>query len=185
MKKNYWLVLALVFILPVMMLTVSCAKKAVEAEPATEEMQEEQPMEEPAEEPADTSMSEDEMVSDEEARSMEAARQMFESESIYFEFDSSALLPAAQQVLSQKADYMFANGDATVTIEGHCDERGTNAYNMALGQRRADAAKDFMVNLGIDATRLTTISYGEEQPVDYGHNEEAWAKNRRDHFVLN
>jgi peptidoglycan-associated lipoprotein len=75
--------------------------------------------------------------------------------------------------------------DATVTIEGHCDERGTNAYNMALGQRRADAAKDFLVNLGVDATRLTTISYGEEQPVDYGHNEEAWAKNRRDHFVLN
>jgi peptidoglycan-associated lipoprotein len=92
MKKNYWLVLALVFILPVMMLTVSCAKKAVEAEPATEEMQEEQPMEEPAEEPADTSMSEDEMASDQEARSMEAARQMFESENIYFEFDSSALL---------------------------------------------------------------------------------------------
>ena len=72
----------------------------------------------------------------------------------------------------------------TVTIEGHCDERGTNEYNLALGDRRAESAKRFLTDLGISATRLTTVSYGEERPVDPRHNEEAWAKNRRAHFVI-
>ena len=71
-----------------------------------------------------------------------------------------------------------------ILIEGHCDERGTAAYNLALGERRADTAKEFLVNLGIPADRVTTISYGEEKPVDPGQNEEAWAKNRRAHFEL-
>jgi peptidoglycan-associated lipoprotein len=69
-------------------------------------------------------------------------------------------------------------------VEGHCDERGTEAYNMALGERRAEAAKDYIVNLGIAPNRIGTISYGEERPVDPRHNEEAWAKNRRAHFVI-
>jgi peptidoglycan-associated lipoprotein len=72
-----------------------------------------------------------------------------------------------------------------VTIEGHCDERGTNEYNLALGDRRAESAKSFLIDLGIDSSRLTTISYGEERPVDPRNMEEAWAKNRRDHFVVN
>ena len=76
------------------------------------------------------------------------------------------------------------NPDAAVTIEGHCDERGTNEYNIALGERRANSARDFLVNLGTDLTRLTTISLGEEKPMDPGHNEDAWSKNRRAHFVL-
>ena len=76
-------------------------------------------------------------------------------------------------------------GDATATIEGHCDERGTNEYNLDLGDRRAESAKAFLTDLGIDPARLTTISYGEERPVDPRHMEEAWAKNRRDHFVVN
>ena len=74
--------------------------------------------------------------------------------------------------------------DVTVTIQGHCDERGTNEYNLALGDRRADSTKTFLVDLGISASRLTTVSYGEERPVDPRHNEEAWAKNRRAHFVI-
>ena len=182
MRKNYWLVLAMVLILPAMLFTVSCAKKAVGTEPAVTETPE--PVETPAVTQPSTGMSAEELAAQQAARARQNARQMFENENIYFEFDSATLLPAAQQVLSMKADYLFANPRDRATIEGHCDERGTNAYNMALGQRRADSAKEFLVNLGIDAVRLNTISYGEERPLDYGHNEEAWAKNRRAQFVL-
>ena len=71
-----------------------------------------------------------------------------------------------------------------LVIEGHCDERGTNEYNMALGDRRARSARDFLVNLGVDASRISTVSYGEEKPADPGKTEEAWAKNRRAQFVF-
>jgi peptidoglycan-associated lipoprotein len=74
--------------------------------------------------------------------------------------------------------------DIKVKIEGNCDERGTTEYNLALGDRRAKAAMDYLTAQGVDAARLTTISYGKEKPVDAGHNEEAWAKNRRDEFIL-
>ena len=78
----------------------------------------------------------------------------------------------------------MANTNVSVIIEGHCDERGTNEYNMALGDRRASSAKSFLVDLGVESRRLTTISYGEEKPIDPAHNEAAWAKNRRAHFVI-
>jgi peptidoglycan-associated lipoprotein len=110
---------------------------------------------------------------------------MVMQEDIYFEFDKSTLTPAAQDNLLQKAEWLRENPDATVTIEGHCDDRGTNEYNLALGDRRAESAKAFLVDLGIDASRLASISYGEERPVDPRNNEEAWAKNRRDHFIAN
>ena len=76
------------------------------------------------------------------------------------------------------------NPDANIVIEGHCDDRGTNAYNLALGERRAESVKAFLADLGIESARMTTISYGEEKPLDLGQNEEAWAKNRRAEFVL-
>jgi peptidoglycan-associated lipoprotein len=186
MRKNYWIVLALVLVLPAMLFTTSCAKKEVMAEPEVA----------PAEQPADTSqaaeadaaekarMEAERLKAEEAQQAMAAAQQAFTSEDIYFDFDSSALLPTAQETLSKKADYMLHNPDQSVTIEGNCDERGTAAYNMALGERRADAAKAFLVNLGVNADKITTISYGEEKPVDPGHNEEAWAKNRRDHFAV-
>jgi len=110
---------------------------------------------------------------------------MVMQEDIYFDFDKSTLTPTAQDNLLQKAEWLRENPDATVTIEGNCDDRGTNEYNLALGDRRAESAKAFLVDLGIDPSRLTTISYGEERPVDPRQNEEAWAKNRRDHFVVN
>jgi peptidoglycan-associated lipoprotein len=90
-----------------------------------------------------------------------------------------------QENLLMKAQWMRENPDATVTIEGHADERGTNEYNLALGDRRADSAKGFLVNLGISGSRLTTISYGEERPVCTQGSEECWAKNRRGNFVIN
>jgi len=187
MRKNCWIALALVLVLPAMLFTVSCAKKEVAASPEVT-TQPEQPMEDTSKadaEAAEKARLEAERLQGEEAeRALAAARSAFVNEDIYFEFDSSALLPMAQEILTNKADYLQEVPDATVTIEGNCDERGTEAYNLALGERRAESAKAFLVNLGVNASRITTISYGEERPVDPAHNEEAWAKNRRDHFVL-
>jgi peptidoglycan-associated lipoprotein len=106
-------------------------------------------------------------------------------EDIYFAFDKSILTPASQENLTQKAEWLRQNPNATLTVEGHCDERGTAEYNLALGDRRAESAKAFLVDLGIAASRITTISYGEERPVCTDKTEECWAKNRRDHFIAN
>ena len=111
-------------------------------------------------------------------------RAAFENEDIYFAYDSSALTPQAQDILRKKAGFLKANPNAKVTVEGHTDERGTNEYNLALGEARARSAKAFLVDLGIPAARMATISYGEERPVAKGANEEAWSKNRRAHFVI-
>lgn len=185
MRKNFWMALALVLILPAMLFTVSCAKKAVESEPAMT------PAETPAmEDTTDADAEEKARIEAERLRAEEAERarevaiNAFTNEDIHFEFDSSALLPMAQDLLNQKAEYIMSESGQGITIEGHCDERGTDAYNMALGERRAEAAKAFLVNLGVSASQINTISYGEERPVDPGKNEEAWAKNRRAHFTL-
>lgn len=103
---------------------------------------------------------------------------------IYFDFDRFDLTTDAIGALNELAAFLKANADLKVSIEGNCDERGTNEYNLALGERRAKAAYDYLATQGIDAARLSTVSYGEERPADPGHNEEAWAKNRRDEFVL-
>lgn len=105
-------------------------------------------------------------------------------EDIFFEFDKSAITDAAKQTLANNAQQLKDAPNAMIQIEGHCDERGTNAYNLALGERRANAAKDYLVTLGVDASRISTISYGEERPFDTGHTDAAWAKNRRAHFVV-
>jgi peptidoglycan-associated lipoprotein len=101
---------------------------------------------------------------------------------IYFAFDSYQLDASAKGTLEANAAWLKENAAAKVTVEGHCDERGTNEYNMVLGQNRARAAFNYLRGLGVDATRMSTISYGEEQPVDPAHNEAAWTRNRRDHF---
>ena len=94
------------------------------------------------------------------------------------------LLPEAREILWHKAKWLTAHPGISVIIEDHCDERGTSEYNIALGDRRARRAKSYLVDLGIVPERLTTISYGEESPLDPRHDEEAWAKNRRGHFVI-
>jgi len=103
---------------------------------------------------------------------------------IFFEFDKSNISPDAREILKANADFLLKNGNSNIVIEGHCDERGTAEYNMALGQRRAQETKKYLVNLGIKEPRIKTISYGEERPFDPGHNEDAWAKNRRAHFAV-
>ncbi|MFZ7128003.1 MAG: peptidoglycan-associated lipoprotein Pal [Desulfobacterales bacterium] len=109
-------------------------------------------------------------------------RERFVNEDIFFEFDSSGLTPDAQEILKEKADWLKRNPEATVAIEGHCDSRGTNEYNIALGERRAEGVKNFMMSLGINGGRMRTISYGEERPVVAGETEDAWSRNRRAHF---
>ncbi|MCF8382144.1 MAG: peptidoglycan-associated lipoprotein Pal [Chlorobium sp.] len=103
---------------------------------------------------------------------------------VFFDYDSSILAAEAQQRLTENASWMKSNSARQVIIEGHCDDRGTSEYNIALGERRAISAKEFMVRLGVAASRLETITYGEERPFDKGQNEEAWAKNRRAHFIV-
>ncbi len=103
--------------------------------------------------------------------------------SVYFEFDSAELLPAARAALQELYDLAQQGYDQAIRIEGNCDERGSREYNLALGQRRADAAKKYLTDLGLAANRITTISYGKERPRAPGHDEEAWRQNRRDDVV--
>jgi peptidoglycan-associated lipoprotein len=103
---------------------------------------------------------------------------------IQFDFDDYSLTDQAKLILEKNANWMINNPNAKIRIEGHCDERGTNEYNMALGERRANSAKKYLIKLGVNESLLSTISYGEEKPFAAGHDEEAWAKNRRAHFTL-
>jgi len=104
-------------------------------------------------------------------------------EDIYFVFDKSTIEPEAREILKRLASLLGSNKNYSLVVEGHCDERGTVEYNLALGQRRADAAMKYLVDLGLDKESIKTITYGKERPLDPGHDEEAWAKNRRAHFL--
>lgn len=181
MRKSLWMSMALMLVIPGLLFTVSCGKKAVSSGTSMS-----------ASGDSGEAMSEEEMAKRRameeaalaEKRKKEMAMQRFVNEDVFFEFDSSALGMMAQEVLRRKAEWLRDNPDRNVLIEGHCDERGTPEYNLALGERRAESAKQFLRDLGISSSRLSTISFGEERPVDPRSNEEAWAKNRRAHFVL-
>ena len=166
MKKKLRICLALLLVIPGLLLVTSCAKKT--------DLQ------------TQKEISLDEKRHQEEAAKQDiiAARNLFMNENIYFDFDRSNIKHKAQEILKRKADWLRNNPGESIIIEGHCDERGTNEYNLALGDRRAQSAKNFIVDMGIAESRLTTISYGEERPVNPRHNEKAWLKNRRAQFVL-
>jgi peptidoglycan-associated lipoprotein len=188
MRKKLLIHLAMVLLIPGLLLTVSCAKKTIRSE-TTLTQEDEAAAKAAAEKARQEELTRQQAIEEqrlqEEAERMAAARNMFLTEDIFFEFDSAVLLAEAQAILKKKAEWLINNADATATIEGHCDERGTNEYNLALGDRRAQSAKTFLMDLGVQGSRLNCISYGEERPVDPGHNEEAWAKNRRGHFTIN
>jgi len=204
MRNRMMICLALLLVVPGLLFFTSCAKKTVQSEPTLTQQPQVEPETAPdeaaaklaaekaqQEELARQNALEEERLKAEAAEAAEAAareamgaKSMFVNEDIYFEFDSYVLTGLSQDILMSKAQWLRANPNASVTIEGHCDERGTNAYNLALGDKRAEIVKAYLVNVGIDAGRLPTISYGEEHPVDIGHNEESWAKNRRAHFVV-
>ena len=115
------------------------------------------------------------------------AGEVFESKllkDIHFDFDKYDIRPADAEILKGNAALLMQYPKVKIQAEGHCDERGTNEYNLALGERRANSVKKYLISLGISSDRISTISYGEERPLDSGHNEEAWTKNRRGHFVI-
>ncbi len=190
MNHKNWAFLVLVLIIFVGFLAPSCGKKELKSEPVMSEDEARRRAEEEArkrEQERQAAIREEELREDQllaESQRTQSAREMFENEDILFEFDSASLSVEAQEILRAKAEWLRENPRARVMIEGHCDERGPNEYNLALGDRRAYSARAFLVDLGIDDARLTTISYGEEQPIDSRSSEEAWAKNRRAHFVI-
>ncbi|MGI6396429.1 MAG: peptidoglycan-associated lipoprotein Pal [Desulfomonilia bacterium] len=115
---------------------------------------------------------------------MEEEIAKFEQDKIYFDFDKFNLTADARKVLAEKASFLNAHPNLNVRIEGHCDERGTREYNLALGERRAKSAQDYLVFLGINPERISIISYGEERPLETGSGEEAWKLNRRAEFRI-
>lgn len=168
MQKKLWIVLALLLVMPGFLFIASCQKRvAAEAPAPAPAPVAPKPAPAPAPAPAKLEVP------------------AFMTERVYFDFDKSVLKLEAQALLKKKAEWLKANSNAKLLIEGNCDERGTAEYNLALGERRAESAKKFLVDLGIDAKRISTISYGEERPMDPRHTEDAWAKNRNDGFVIN
>ena len=202
MKKKLWLCLSLLLVIPGLLIVPSCAKKAVKVDFA--QTQEDEAAKLAAEKARQEEIAKQQSLNEKRRqadinrrqadinrrqaeaakRKIIAARNLFMNENIYFDFDKSDLKPEAQEVLKRKAEWLRNNPGESIIVEGHCDERGTNNYNLALGDRRAQSAQNFLIDLGIAESRLTRISYGEEHPADPRHNSEAWSQNRRDHFVL-
>ena len=113
-----------------------------------------------------------------------AAELQRQLEKVYFDFDSATLSDSARRTITANAAVISRNPGVKVRVEGHCDERGSDEYNLAIGERRAKAAAQYLKSLGIGAERISTLSYGKEKPADPGHDEAAWAKNRRDEFIV-
>ncbi len=123
----------------------------------------------------------------EEARRREAERDRvvtIATERVFFDFDKSNIRADAEPVLQRKVSVLREYPDITIRIEGNCDDRGSVEYNLALGQRRAEAVRRYLISYGLDTSRFTVISYGEERPLDRAQDEKAWAQNRRDDFVI-
>jgi peptidoglycan-associated lipoprotein len=113
----------------------------------------------------------------------DAATQIGDVQTVYFDFDRSEIRSDARATLRGNADAIGSGGSTTITVEGHCDERGSSEYNLALGERRASAVKRYLVDLGVPSSRLRTVSFGEDRPAVQGHDESAWRYNRRADFV--
>ncbi len=195
MKRNVSVSLMVLFVFCLAIISVGgCAKKAaVKEEAAVTQEKKEMPQaapqvkgeDEEARQRALREKAEREKAEREAAMKKAAAEKpLYEFVDVNFDFDKYALTPQAREILKKHGDWLMKNTDYKVLIEGNCDERGTVEYNLALGERRAAEAKKYLVELGVADKRLSTISYGKERPLDPGHNEEAWAKNRRDHFVV-
>lgn len=157
-----------VFVALASLLAVGCAK---------------QPAPQPTEAPAEQTQTQTEVKTTEIKET--ASFSVSDLTRVHFDFDSYVLSAKARRTLTQNAEVMKALSGLKVRIEGHCDERGSDEYNLALGERRAQAAMNYMATLGVPASRMSTISYGEEKALDPGHDEGSWAKNRRAEFVAN
>jgi len=203
MKRNLIIAVLVVFAFSSVFLMSSCAKKQV----VTEEKQVKAPPKEVAkvekEKPAVKEVKKAEEAKIEKLKELEMAKKReaeakmneekawqerriakVEAESIYFDFDKSFIKLEYRAVLQAKAEFLKDNSNIHIRIEGNCDERGTNEYNLALGERRANSAAKFLSSLGISPDRIEAISYGEERPLALGHGRGAWAQNRRDDFTV-
>lgn len=159
-----------------------CPKKAEVT--ATPEAQKEEAPSAAEQEKARAKAEEEKRAAEAEAAARERAAAAAEGlKPVYFDFDKSFIRSDARSVMKANADWLKANPNVKVKIEGNCDERGTIEYNQALGQRRASAAKKYLTDLGISSNRISLISYGKEKPVCTEQTEECWQKNRRDDFV--
>lgn len=178
MRKNLWITLTALLVILTCVFAVSCQKKAVAVknEPVLSAGSDEQVA--PAADEGEITLS---GIRESESDKM---AEVVLQEDIFFEFDKATLTPESRETLIKNGEWLRINSDVVITIEGHCDERGTNEYNLALGDRRANSAKSFLMDLGVAESRLTTISYGEERPIDPRADEEAWAKNRRAQFTF-
>jgi peptidoglycan-associated lipoprotein len=152
------------------------AEAPTDAAPVTPPTRVESPLPVPAQPP----LSEDDV----NAKSLDDLNRDSPLRPVFFQVDSAELDEAGRAVIAANAEILRKNPAWVVTIEGHCDERGTAEYNLALGDRRAAAARNHLLSLGIAATRVRTVSYGKEFPFDPGHTDEAWSQNRRGHFVI-
>lgn len=194
MNKKLGFHLLMAILVAGLFLTASCAKKTVVSDAGTIEDQTQTAAEAAAAEAARKAEEErirQQELQEEAARKetmeqarTEAAKTRFLHQNIHFEFDSAQLTDTARELLREKADWLKANPEHSIIIEGHCDERGTTEYNLALGEQRASAVNQYLQDLGIGSFRMTTVSYGEERPLDPGQNEMAYSKNRRAQFVL-
>lgn len=192
MRKILWLLLVVLIAVGLAMSINGCAKKRVASEEAVGTAAEETAPK-PGE-PGYEKIYEESMASKEESLesqpSMAKEQETLEGRTsapllpIYFDFDKSNIRQDQRARIEKNAAFLKENAGTRVRIEGNCDERGTNEYNMALGERRALSAKKYLMNLGIHEDRMHTISYGEEKPLLYGHDEYSWAQNRRDDFVV-
>ncbi len=182
MKRKIWLNVLLAVLVAGLFFTVSCAKKEVVSDAGTVKQASATKSADDADAKAKADAAAKEAAA--AAAKLAAAKKAFENEDVHFDYDSSDLTAAAKTLLKDKVAWLTANASAGVNIEGHCDERGTTEYNLALGERRATAVKAYLVDLGIAAARMNTISFGEEKPMDKGKTELAYAMNRRAHFVI-
>jgi peptidoglycan-associated lipoprotein len=175
-----------IFILCFGLIMIGCPKKTVMKEEPSVKKEE-------AKAEAEAAKEKETKAKEQFEKSMVAAKtpgiegEVFESsmlKDIHFDFDRYNIRPADAAILKENAALLNKYTNVKIQIEGHCDERGTVEYNLALGERRATSAKNYLVSLGVASVRISTISYGEEKPLDPGHNEEAWAKNRRAHTLV-
>jgi peptidoglycan-associated lipoprotein len=192
MKRNFTVIGIIGLVICLSMLVMAgCAKKqAVKDQPvagetkAVAQAEKEVVKQEPAKKDDTAEAAAREAAAREAAAKEAIAKEAASFKDINFDFDEFSLRSDAREILKKHAEWLAKYGNYGVLIEGNCDERGTTEYNMALGERRAKEAMKYLVELGLDAKRIKTISYGKEKPLDPEHNEEAWAKNRRDHFVV-
>ena len=190
MRRTLLLMLIMAIVSGLILGVGGCAKKKVTTDSAVVEDRAPQPGEPGYEKIYEESMAAKQESLDAQAAAMGSGGEVLEGRTsapllpIYFDFDKSNIKQDQRARLEKNADHLKQNQGTKIRIEGNCDERGTNEYNMALGERRAINGKKYLVNLGIHADRLHTISYGEEKPLLRGHDELSWAQNRRDDFVV-